>query len=265
MAKRDNIGIALKELIDPTAKTMGFKKRGRTYFRVVGEMFQSFTLVRFGNHDCSYRFEIVPLCAGITHLYEGIYDVSDFYIPTEKFHIFGQYVDTFFDENGQLWGIESPESVNRVAQLLSSLMHEHIFPLFERTTDVTTAFNELANMMEMIDENRRMCYFIDHGILREKQYKKEELVGDDFWYLALRNQDFKFVRNICKRLIESWQNSLVNNSNTSAGLMKNIERYQNYLNKIDSKEYNFFYDELAQNELRSKEFLSSIGWKFNAE
>lgn len=264
MARRDYIGAALKELIDPTAKSMGFKRHGKTYFRVVGEMFQSFALVRFGNCRCSYRFVITPICAAITSFFEGPHDIEHLYIPTKKFELFGYYVDEFVDENGQLWGIETPESINRTAQLFSSIMHEQVFPLFERTTDVTTAFEELAVLSDTIEENLKNVYFLNHGIMRESHGREKRLNDGAFWFLALRNLDFEFVRNKCESSIKHLRDYVdeINDEVSKDIALKKIDRYQNIMNRINNEEYEYFYNELEQNELRSKEFLTSKGWKF---
>lgn len=115
-----------KAMCNAEFKKYGFKNYRNNYYRVINDMFQSFSLHRSVSGDiCTVEFLIAPLCrtnlnktsCGVSHLknFEGLYSWFD------------------YDKN-------SEESINDCLSSMLSYMHNYLMPFFEKSSRCKNAY-----------------------------------------------------------------------------------------------------------------------------
>lgn len=263
---------AYNDLIKLKAKEMGFKKYGKNaYFRVVNDMFQSFKLKVYQKTTCSYVFDIFPLCFGIkdeTLRYgNGAYLAEDFYIPKSSQEMdITQYVGTSASD----WYTRNDETIQRAASNVAALMHEHVFPFFERANHSSLAYDELKKMVAYQDFCFKEKCKIKHGIEIPKHFTKWRY-GHVTSFLEMKNgyydASLEFYRSEVKRYkqtIDSLSASQ-NREYSLAVFQKGLVERERILGWLESNDIDAINNLISENEQQSREYLSSIGWKFKDE
>ena len=113
-----------KELLLP----LGFKRKGRYFYRVVNDVYQNLALQLYSDGS-SYDvyFGIYPFCCGITEYIEKAYPR----FPLQVFTALPPYTSNQTAD-------DADHSVRKLGQLIA----QYIVPVYERTIDTATAFCE---------------------------------------------------------------------------------------------------------------------------
>lgn len=256
---------AYDDLIKDKAKEMGFRKYKRTYFRVVNDIYQFFTL----NMDivsCSYTFSVVPLCQGeINWRDDGLFRIKDFYVPA----YFGEDV-TEYRGMGDDPYIKNDETITRAATAVTELMHKHAFPFFERANSTLTAPDEIKGLFELRqayrNEWRRRNNIIAKG--KAPAFSRTDF---DIPFMDMKNGRYDSANEFVGGMMNTCNKVLSEESEIDPDGSMNL-KYSFWLQMKEKWEPLFICLEnndveginaiLAQNEAKSIETLKSYGWKF---
>lgn len=276
MRRNMTIDKELNRLFAPIMKEMGFKKKGRSYFRVVNDMFQSLTLTKIGGLYCLYRFYIAPLSIGIKDIHNENFELNDFYVPKKKFEMptLGHY--TWIVENDPAFPfgriLRNEETCNWAAQGLYDLACQQLFPLFERTTDSKTAFNELAKMYETLDQCRSQSILLTDNEHIDIVAFRNSMKSDHVMHqLAIMNYNYEFALDYYRKFVEE-RKEMYNSRNTVfpdsleyarlSEVKAYIEKTEQLISWLEADNRIEIDNMLAEGTQKSIEYLTSVGWKF---
>lgn len=141
-----------KNKLHKSVTELGFKFKGRTYYRLMDEYVQGFKLYT-NNLSYSIRFFQQPLCFGIDKKYEGE-DIHRFWSGIGPFSIVGIYTgDDSYSPNP--FGIKvTPENyVNEASEILIRSFNEYLLPWFERSDTIEKAYEENCLLFHKNGEN----------------------------------------------------------------------------------------------------------------
>lgn len=130
-----------KNKLHKNVTDIGFKLKGRTYYRLMDRYVQGFKIYTY-NLSFSIRFFQQPLCFDIDKKYEGD-DIHKFWSGIGPFSIVGIYTgDDSYSPNP--FGIKvTPENyVNEASEILIRSFNEYLLPWFERSDTIEKAYEE---------------------------------------------------------------------------------------------------------------------------
>lgn len=252
--------------IRPYAKEMGFKKAKQTYYRVVGDMLQTFRLKKLG-YGCSVEFGLAPLCCGIINSIDiAVYDLDRFHIPISAHdYDFGSYYRV--NEQGEYY--KNDETLQYVSDQLCQLMKEHVFPVFEKANHSSVAFDVIVNMLAKAEECRletlRIRNSSDHSQHSFEEYLETEQA---LCSIALKNYNYDFATKYFRFIIKnntdwleiakdySWYESRV------PEVKERIKRNQIIIDQLENNDREAIDKMLYGIEEKSKSLIASYGWKF---
>lgn len=183
-----------KNRLHKNVTELGFKLKGRTYYRVMDGYMQGFKLYTY-NLSYSIRFFQQPLCSGIDKKYEGD-DIHRFWSGIGPFSIVGIYIgDDSYSPNP--FGIKvTPENyVNEASEILVRSFNEYLLPWFERSNTIEKAYEENCLLLHKNGKNpggrydwllqmgrwKEAAEFIDARIKELKTYENMYgYMGDDY-------------------------------------------------------------------------------------
>lgn len=264
------------DLIKDKAKEMGFRKHGqREYYRVVNDMYQSFTLKITSQLACTYTFDVSPLCIGLTEnifkiLGNGTFMADDFYVPKSKDDIDPTlYADIPTYTAGVT--IKNERTMQRAASNIAPLMHEYVFPFFERASDSSVAFAEIEKMIDYqsdcIMERLRVRGYENPGSTKEAKMK---LYGNVFAHLEMKNGRYdypiSYYRSELPRLVDDLEHfvylSSIRLEERIAKCEERVRHCKKMIEVLENGDKAYIDKMLAENEAQSKAVLSAHGWKF---
>lgn len=183
-----------KNRLHKNVTELGFKLKGRTYYRLMDGYMQGFKLYTY-NLSYSIRFFQQPLCFGIDKKYEGD-DIHRFWSGIGPFSIVGIYIgDDSYSPNP--FGIKvTPENyVNEASEILVRSFNEYLLPWFERSNTIEKAYEENCLLLHKNGKNpggrydwllqmgrwKEAAEFIDARIKELKTYENMYgYMGDDY-------------------------------------------------------------------------------------
>ena len=134
-----------KSYCDSTLKPHNFKfyRPGNTYARIVNNMVQGITMERISQgHECRVEFAVFPLCAGFDRIggtrYLRQFEKAPGNLPYDAWE----------------YNKASTESMDFCTCEIKRFIESYLLPLFEKTLDSSTAFNELVLVDELVYHNR---------------------------------------------------------------------------------------------------------------
>ena len=141
-----------KNKLHKNVTDIGFKLKGRTYYRLMDGYVQGFKLYTY-NLSFSIRFFQQPLCLGIDKNYEGD-DIHKFWSGIGPFSVVGIYIgDDSYSPNP--FGIKlTPEHyVNEASEILVRSLNEYLLPWFEKSNTIEKAYEENCLLFHKNGEN----------------------------------------------------------------------------------------------------------------
>lgn len=117
----------------------GFRCCGRVYYRLTGDVFQSFRLHRAGDGArCMIEFAVLPLCEG------GVIKKTS--SGNDRVKAFGD-VHSWFEHD------ETRESIVRCADLMIAFISTYLMPFFEEANTAEKAYKAVSRFQEEHREN----------------------------------------------------------------------------------------------------------------
>ena len=141
-----------KNKLHKSVTELGFKLKGRTYYRLMDEYVQGFKLYT-NNLSYSIRFFQQPLCFGIDKKYEGE-DIHRFWSGNGPFSIVGIYTgDDSYSSNPFDIKVTPENYVNEASEILVRSFNEYLLPWFERSDTIDKAYEENCLLFHKNGEN----------------------------------------------------------------------------------------------------------------
>lgn len=240
---------------------LGLIRTGPTFARVVGDVFQTFTVRKFGkNRIKSVIFAIVPLCANIISADHVMY-----------------YLE-YFDTNLKLgWEIDTDSEEQQMQSLmyLLEILEKIVINAFRKGTDCQKALSVLNALDDLLlkksveslknsDKEYSACQPDKTNLWR---YSREEK-----YYMALKIGDYDFAEKYLKRRLDSLEEAkcidlnypidssdiilLAQNKKHLSWVINQINQTQTDLFHVKMKDDEFFRERLVNNERASCKLLS---------
>lgn len=234
----------------------GFTKCRKSFVRIVGDIVQSFSFVKFsGRPACTVFFSVRSLCQDQQmHIDFEDYRLDDFYIESELDTFGGWYVD-----------VSSEKSIAKCVGRLTDAIDSIIIPLFNNCTDCKSSLCKLL----------KIEYFLE--CVRQEQLKREQikdhaqpwfrrcLYNAGLYYMALRSNNTTFARMYLEERIASYDHTFEHlNTYQDQNLArrkrqactKELQQLEVHYTHIISKDMSFFETILQENEKRNIEFIT---------
>lgn len=265
--KRPNnngIGKMLKVFFSECQKRfidLGLIRTGQTFARVVGDVFQTFTVQKIGkNRIKNVRFAIVPLCANIISADHEMY-----------------YID-HFDTNLKLgWELDADSEEQQMQSLmyLLEILEKIVINAFREGTDCKKALSVL-NTIDDLFVQKSFESLKNHGIeCSACQPEKSNLLRyarKEKYYMALKIGDYDFAEKYLNQALDSLEEakcidlnypmepsdiiSLSQNKKHLSWIMNQINQTQTDLFHVKMNDDEFFRERLANNERASRKLLA---------
>lgn len=240
----------------------GFKRKNKTFVRVINDVMQNFMLEKLRSHR-AYRveFAVIPLCLRIEKAYilGGVYSYN-----LRKFELapLEQWDQWDYDPKSEKsMGI----CVNEVVRYLTS----YLLPFFERANSCETALAELMEVESLFNANRLERLKIN-GIEDKANPKDVLFLFDNVKYhIALKNGDLDFAIKSRRALLE--QNVDSYNSMSDMGYLtekdrvrreKSIAELKDEINRLERRDESYIRKLIIENEAYSlgsiKDVIKSI-------
>lgn len=245
-----------KSYCDSILKPLNFKfhRSGNTYARIVNNMVQGITMERISQgHECRVEFAVFPLCAGFDRI-GGTRYLRQF----EKASRNSPYDAWEYNKS-------STESMDRCTYEINRFIESYLLPLFEKTTDSSTAFQELVLVDELFYHNRISSF--GTPLTNAEQKNSTQTVYDinfsdaSKYYLALMNGNYSYAIRSNMRLQKIAEEALkqsrslgspekyINECETS------LKELSCIIQRLEENDRTYFQSILKRNEEYSKEKL----------
>ncbi|MBQ8523966.1 MAG: hypothetical protein IJ457_05035 [Clostridia bacterium] len=150
---------------------LDFKRKGDTFIRVIGDVWQTFTIRRFRKNKIrDIGFSLRPLCEQPNQYKFAL--KNTFFLEEYRACDFGLDLDRFY------FNRLSVENEDELLKEVFDFLECTIIPLFERGTDCATALMGLNSL----DDYKAKLMGLDFSIPTKEKY-----------YMALKTSDFEYA------------------------------------------------------------------------
>ena len=248
------------EKIGPVAKEHSFFRQGDLYYRLVGDVLQSFQFKKYSfwcpdYQTCTVEFEITPLA-----IFPFLFSID----------ILRQNL-RHFTQDWTEWQYKplSPEDAERCVREIVARMREDLFPFFEQASNCEKALPLLLQLEYSSNEMRKK-------MLRKRGSSDEAgalagigLQDDHLLWMALKSRDYNSAIAFCRVQVGGLFTGLQYERKVAAASDEETPRYlqekQAYFDKM--KELWLYIEErnqvlldkiVAENETANRAYLQTI-------
>lgn len=190
----------------------GFRCNGRVYYRVIGDMFQSFRLHKAGaGTRCMIEFAVLPLCEGAT--------VRKTSSGNDRIKAFGD-VHSWFEYE------KSKSSIIRCAELMIAFINTYLMPFFNDSDTAEKAYKAVLGFQE---EHRK------GGI---------NMADPHLYYMAIKAGMYdSALRHLLAR-----KAFISSGRRDETGLLSDEDEIDFALRKLEQRDYAYFEELVRENE-----------------
>ncbi|MBO7148588.1 MAG: hypothetical protein J6V93_01905 [Clostridia bacterium] len=231
----------------------GFRKKGKTYMRVVGEVLQVLNLIKSKNNlYLRLTFGTFPLCSKISYLPEGIYHIAK--------------VGSLDDAQGCITNDRIlKEGTNQIVNELIEAVRATVIPYFESTTSCRGALDENIKIEYALNDIRRKtCDLLQTTTMIGLPI---DLCDSHKLYMALKCNEIAIAMAVC-HMIKGTNLLAIRPTNKKKfscdvwdKRIKDVEevnsQLDDILNSLLDNDREYINNILSQNEKDSLSFLKS--------
>ena len=252
----NNLKNTFYQICKENYSNLGYTKQGKSFVRIVGDMVQTFTFVKFPTRpSCTVFFSIYPLClSGTISLDFQHYRLDNLFLESDSIKYGGWYVD-----------LSSEESIKKCIRQLTDAIDCHIIPLFERCIDCKVSLRELLKLEDSFDRIRKEQLKIWGSEDCAELWFKRCLFDCRLYYLALKSHNAAFARMYLEHNIASYYEKTkdLDRYQDLSLAQRSRQKYENkleqlklHLSHIIEKDMSYFDSILQENENRNIEYLT---------
>ena len=230
------IQVCTKQCAD-IAQELGFKQSKNVFWRIVGDMYQTFYIETFKEgtamKNCRIGFCIIPLCARVS---------AEADIRQQGLYYLKKFEPSYHLEDWQSWDGWRYNHDEKLREFcckeIIRMLKEYLIPFFERTSQSKTALSELIALEALFDDNR-LCLgpgrapAIDAtgGVARLNKYDPVK------YYLAVKAGDFDFALDVMESVLRRQEESFKQSADKFSRIAKTtgIEELVDHLKSGDTE------------------------------
>lgn len=236
-------------VFDEKYKALGFLKKGTTFFRLNGDIFQSFNLKKYTRvPECTIEFGVFPLCHSTPiYLDCGGYEL-------DCFHVYNIH-----RAEDILWRYapSSEDSITQAMQSMSESIQNHVIPFFDKCNDCASTFNQLYELEKLFEVNRLKRLELVGSIDRAEPFEFRISFNNHLYYMAMKTENWDFLR----RYLCAFRDSYLAGSESPENqfqkdkLQKAAQEQADLLSHLDSGDFDFFRNMVKTNEEKMIEYI----------
>jgi len=199
----------------------GFQKTNKYFWRIVNDMYQSFSVDSYGLYPGVKEFRIVfsvmPLCMGLRPDFRrpssGPYYLKRFEASANPYDGISRWNDS---SDGWVY-TSDPTCQQTCRSEATRMLAEHLLPFFERTTHSESALEELIQLEALFHDNRLK----NLGLSGRPELDpagpnaRLDLYDSTKYYLAIKAGNFEFAQQVLEKLV----------LNYSEGYSRSLSKY----------------------------------------
>lgn len=190
----------------------GFRCSGRVYYRIIGDVFQSFRLHKAGaGTRCMIEFAVLPLCEGAA--------VRKTSSGSDRIKAFGD-VHSWFEYE------KTKNSIIRCGELMIAFINTYLMPFFNGSDTAEKAYDSVVKF--------------------QKEHRKEglDMADPHLYYMAIKSKKYDAALSHLlarKEFVSSGRRD-------ETGLLSDEEEIDFAVRKLEKKDYKYFEDLVYENE-----------------
>ena len=211
------IQVCTKQCADIVQES-GFKQSKNVFWRIVGDMYQTFYVETFKERaameNCRIGFCVIPLCARVS---------AEADIRQQGLYYLKKFEPSYHLEDWQPWDGWRYNHDEKLKEFcckeITRMLKEYLIPFFERTSQSKTALSELIALEALFDDNRLSlgpgrAPAIDAtgGTARLNKYDPVK------YYLAVKAGDFDFALDVMESVLRRQEESFRQSADEFSGI-----------------------------------------------
>lgn len=203
----------------------GFKTYRNNHYRVINDIFQSFTLHRsVSGNDCNVIFGIVPLAVE--------YDLDKSFVNPCRISDFGSK-NPWFNYDRTLHS-----SIDICIDNMFRYMKKYLMPIFAKAVDCETAYSIICEYDSVFAGNsyERFCFCLKFGDYKTAKFHLEEVIEQH--NIAFRRNKEVFGKSLNQEYVQK--------------MAEKLSKKQFLLKLIEDENYTCIQEWIAKNEKRNR-------------
>ena len=224
---------------------LGFIQKKTTFIRINNDLVQSFSLKKSSYvSSCTIEFGLCPLC----HPQPIYFDVGP--LNLEEYIVRNDLFKSVWMYNRQ-----DEDEIYKCVENMMAAFDTYAIPLFEQSVDCGTALCALALLEKKRNETRAQ----ERSIFRLDKPANElqrKLYDSRYYYLSLKAKDISFAKKFLNHNLLITKDDLYQCNfppynkmeDRKMRIIDNLQHYTEHLEQLESKNWSYFEDLLANNE-----------------